>query len=69
MENLMISPIFNRISLIYSIVDNIANSGILLNTWKLLLLTPYFIAESIFTLKGYIIYFLNLRLVFLIKVV
>ncbi|MCY1627762.1 hypothetical protein [Staphylococcus pettenkoferi] len=56
--DLMISPIFNRISFIYSIVDNISNSGILLNTWNLLLLTPYFIAESTFTL-GVLYYLLS----------
>lgn len=59
--DLMTSPIFNRISFIYSIVDNIANSEILLNTWNLLLLTPYFIAESTFTLGGlyYLLSFIN----------
>ncbi|MEJ7185355.1 hypothetical protein WL241_11495 [Staphylococcus epidermidis] len=46
--DMLISPIFNRISLIYSIIDNISNSGKgnLLNTWNLILLVPYFIAVS-----------------------
>lgn len=48
--DVMISPIFNRISFIYSIVDNISNSGNLLNTWNLILLVPYFIAASSFAL-------------------
>lgn len=48
--DVIISPIFNRISFIYSIVDNISNSGNLLNTWNLILLAPYFIAASSFAL-------------------
>ncbi|MCZ4237832.1 hypothetical protein O4H25_13380 [Staphylococcus equorum] len=54
--DVMISPIFNRISFIYSIVDNISNSGNLLNTWNLILLVPYFIAASSFALS--FLYFL-----------
>lgn len=48
--DVMISPIFNRISFIYSIVDSISNSGNLLNSWNLILLVPYFIAASSFAL-------------------
>ncbi|MGV3142602.1 hypothetical protein [Staphylococcus simulans] len=48
--DIIISPIFNKISFIYSIIDDISNSKLLLNTWNLLLLTPYFIAMSSFLL-------------------
>lgn len=54
--DVMISPIFNRISFIYSIVDSISNSGNLLNSWNLILLVPYFIAASSFALS--FLYFL-----------
>ncbi len=53
-----ISPIFNRISFIRSVIDNISNSGNLINTENLLLLIPYFISTSYFTL-GYLYFLLS----------
>ncbi|MEB6096055.1 hypothetical protein MXL40_05700 [Mammaliicoccus sciuri] len=54
--DLTISPIFNRISFIYSLIDNISNSGNLINVGNVLLLTPYFISTSYFILG--LMYFL-----------
>ncbi|TBW86525.1 hypothetical protein [Staphylococcus hominis] len=55
-----ISPIFNKIPFIHSIINDISKSGTLLNSENLLLLTPYLISAFSFSL-GVIYFFIWLK--------